>query len=187
MRFSIFILSILLFSSCRFFEDSITVINESAGVRPTEVVDSSALKRICLITTYTNEIGVREKGNNRGERVCEYQLNCGFPNCGVAWCACFVKWCLDRCAIKNNINGWAASAHVKNRLTTEPKRGDLFTLYYQNLGRIGHTGFYDGNHNEIFYNSVEGNTSGSGTREGDGVYRMKRSYKATYSFSNWID
>lgn len=187
MHIYLLFFSFLFFSSCSFFEDSLTLFNESAGILPTEQVDSSVINRICLINTYTAEIGVKEKGNNRGERVCEYQLNCGFPNCGVAWCACFVKWCLDKCSIKNNINGWAASTHVKTRLTNDPKRGDIFTLYYSNLGRIGHAGFYDGNHNDIYYNSVEGNTSGSGTREGDGVYRMKRSYKATNSFANWVD
>ena len=67
----------------------------------------------------------------------------------------------------------------------QPKTGDVGTLYYTNLKRIGHTFFYDRRVNSSVYESVEGNTNGEGSREGNGVYRKKRSFNATYSLSRW--
>ncbi|HRO18524.1 MAG TPA: hypothetical protein PLU07_10055, partial [Ferruginibacter sp.] len=63
--------------------------------------------------------------------------------------------------------------------------GDVFTLYYAHLKRIGHTGFHHKKINSSVYESVEGNTNAAGSREGDGVYKKKRSYNATHSISRW--
>jgi hypothetical protein len=75
--------------------------------------------------------------------------------------------------------------YAKGKIITEPKRGDAFTLYYPSLARIGHTGFYDGRLNASIYSTVEGNTNGAGSREGDGVYQKYRSFKATYSINRF--
>lgn len=142
---------------------------------------------------YTSQIGVREKtGNNDGAAVEKYLKATGLGK-GNPWCAAFEKWCFDQAKVKTTITAWSPSAHnsknllmFRDKLTTEPRAGDVVCFYYANLGRIGHTGFYDQRINESVYESVEGNTNGSGSREGDGVYRKKRSYKSTYSISRWV-
>lgn len=145
-----------------------------------------------LQTVYTAQIGVREKtGKNDGVQVEAYLKTVGLPK-GYAWCAAFVKWCLLQSGITTKTNGAAASFHssqrlvfFKNKFLREPQPGDVFTLYYPHLGRIGHTGFYDGRLNAHIYYTVEGNTNGAGSREGDGVYRKYRSFKSTYSINRW--
>ena len=69
----------------------------------------------------------------------------------------------------------------------EPMPGDVFTLYYPKLKRIGHTGFFDKQINSKIYRSVEGNTNAAGSREGDGVYIKYRSYNSTYSINRWSE
>jgi hypothetical protein len=140
-----------------------------------------------LKQSYDSQLGVREAtGRNDGKQVEAYlktvNLGKGYP-----WCAAFVKWNLLNAGYNqaNVINGMALSCNVKSRWVTEPVTGDVFTLYYAKLKRIGHTGFFDKRINSSIYRSVEGNTNEAGSREGDGVYRKYRSYRATYSFNRW--
>ncbi|HYC27613.1 MAG TPA: CHAP domain-containing protein [Chitinophagaceae bacterium] len=150
-------------------------------------------KSIEVKEVYTSQIGVRElTGKNDGVQVQAYLKTVGLGK-GYAWCAAFVKWCFLQVGIKTPTNGMAASFHnpkrlvyFKSRFLHDPQPGDVFTLYYPHLKRIGHTGFYDGRLNKSIYYTVEGNTNGAGSREGDGVYRKYRSFKATHSISRWL-
>lgn len=150
-----------------------------------------------ITQVYQSQIAVREAtGKNDGYHVEKYLKSVGLGK-GYAWCAAFVRWCYDQAKIKTTINGAAASAHnrdnlvyYKSKLIKEPEAGDVFTLWYANLGRIGHTGFFHERLNQSVYESYEGNTGEGGaidvgTREGQGVYRKYRSFKATYSISRW--
>lgn len=145
-----------------------------------------------LVSTYYKQIGVREAtGHNDGKMVEVYLRSVGLGK-GYAWCAAFVKWCLDEAGIPNTLNAMALSAHnpanlvlYKNKKYKQPQAGDVFTLYYASLKRIGHTGFFDKPINSSIYETVEGNTNEAGSREGDGVYKKKRSYNATFSISRW--
>jgi hypothetical protein len=92
------------------------------------------------------------------------------------------------------INGMAMSLHKAtnqvyfNRVYySDPLPGDVFTLYYPALKRIGHTGFFNGwaNKGSTYY-SVEGNTSPGGSRDGQGVYLRIRTVQGTYSINRWL-
>ena len=141
---------------------------------------------------YDSQVGIRElTGHNDGKAV-EMYLHAVNLGKGNPWCAAFVKWNYDQAGIKTTINGMALSVHrpghfvyFKGNFTSEPVPGDAFTLYFPSLGRIGHTGFYDGRINTSVFKTVEGNTNQAGSREGDGVYRKYRSFHATYSISRW--
>jgi hypothetical protein len=142
---------------------------------------------------YLAQVGVTElTGHNDGRSVEMYLRSVGLSK-GYAWCAAYVKWCFDSAHVRTKINGAAASCYSQNlaiyknnKLTVEPRAGDVFTLWYNSLGRIGHTGFYHSRLNSSVFMSVEGNTGQGGavdvgTREGDGVYKKYRSFKATYA------
>lgn len=147
-----------------------------------------------LDEVYTSYIGVREAtGKNDGQEVELFLKSVGLGK-GYPWCAAFVKHCLLEANVPgvDKINGMALSCENKNRMIFksrqmfgEPKPGDVFTLYYAHLKRIGHTGFHHRRVNSSVYESVEGNTNAAGSREGDGVYKKKRSYNATHSISRW--
>lgn len=143
---------------------------------------------------YNSYVGVKEAtGNNDGLEVERFLKNVGLGK-GFPWCAAFVKTCLLEAGVTeaSRINGMALSCENKSKLVYSarrfagsPRQGDVFTLWYANLNRIGHTGFFDRRINSTIYESVEGNTNGAGSREGDGVYRKKRSFNATHSISRW--
>lgn len=145
---------------------------------------------------YIAETGVREtEGNNRGPRIREYMATVGLPD-GHAWCGGYVKFCFEHAGIPTpGANGWAASWFPKDkviwrngvgsRLKQDPQMGDLFSIYYPSLRRIGHVGIVDYYGGDYILTS-EGNTNGGGDRDGDVVSRRKRPLKQIYSMSDWI-
>lgn len=147
-----------------------------------------------LTTVYRKYIGVREKtGNNDGPEVEMFLKSVGLGK-GYPWCAAYVKYCMLEAGIKSAevMNGMALSTVNKKNMVysagkkiKDPLPGDVFTLYYPSLKRIGHTGFFDKSVNSTVFETVEGNTNAQNSREGDGVYRRKRSYNATYNISRW--
>lgn len=141
---------------------------------------------------YLKEIGVREKtGNNDGERVETYQRSTGTYH--VAWCASFVKWCFDQAHVITTITAWSPTAHNPDNIVwfhlkflKEPQSGDVGTIWFPSKRRIAHTFFFHRKINDSIYESVEGNTNGGGSRDGDGVYKRRRSFRATYSITRWL-
>jgi hypothetical protein len=91
-----------------------------------------------------------------------------------------------------SITAWAATcinwSHIIYRgqhFTAEPQPGDNITFWDYAHQRVAHTGLYHRRVNDTFYESAEGNTNEGGSAEGDGVYRKRRSFKATYIISRW--
>jgi hypothetical protein len=159
------------------------------------LTDSTSAK--CIIETASKEVGVRENGrNNSGTRIAQYLAHTKIYK-PSAWCSSFVAFILSHCGIKHSVNAWSPSATAKNRIydrrfpdknTIRPVAGDVFTLYYPNLKRIGHTGFVQ-SWNSKWVHTIEGNTSEAGTREtttgNDGVFRRKRLTRTIYQVSRW--
>lgn len=141
--------------------------------------------------TYHSQIGVREKtGNNDGKEVEMYLKSTGLGK-GNPWCAAFVRWNFDQCGVKTNISAYSPTAYSKNKIVWKQgwkkdlKPGHVFTLYYQSKGRIGHTGFVNDKVNDKIVTTVEGNTNGEGSRDGDGVYKRKRSLNTLYAICDF--
>lgn len=146
-----------------------------------------------LQKVYLNEVGVREKtGRNDGKDVAKYLKSVNLGE-GYAWCAAFVKWCFDQVGVKTTITAWSPTAHNRNNVVYEKgdwktafEPGDVFTLYYSNKKRIGHTGFVNSMLNDNMLETCEGNTNDAGSREGDGVYLKYRPVKTIYTITSWI-
>lgn len=141
-----------------------------------------------------SRIGVRESGGaNKGPRLQEffdadnYDPNGPKPgDDGYAWCAAFVCWCCymalkdRRITFKRPVTPgawdyerWAREQDRRVMLKKPHKgdiqRGDIVVFVGSHIGIA--TGPPDVNGNVP---TVEGNTNGSGGREGDGVYAKKR-------------
>lgn len=140
-------------------------------------------QRDCLIKKYEAQLGIQEKGNNRGKEVEKYQKAAGVKP-GMAWCASMVFWCHAECGVKLNIKNpaqarsWFPKDKVIVRYGKElkqPKKGDVIGV--GNNKGINHAGFYDRSEDRSYY-CIEGNTS-------EGVARIKR-LKRTVIISRWI-
>jgi hypothetical protein len=115
-------------------------------------------------------------------------------NKGSAWCAAFVSWCHGQVGSSQPSSAWSPSLFpaealiysrgVMNKRQAIP--GDVFGIYFGNLGRIAHVGFIDGERGDE-YITVEGNTNQAGSREGDGVYRKIRPKKTIYKISSFVN
>lgn len=56
-----------------------------------------------------------------------------------------------------------------------PHKGDLHFVFHASLGRVGHVELVERVFPDGSFHVIGGNTSSTGSRQGDGVYRLKRS------------
>ncbi len=146
-----------------------------------------------VLEVATGEVGVREEGDNMGERVNEYQRADTLGGVGYAWCGSFVSWCLKQAAPDvpycysascDLILAWAKSQGV---LHDEPKAGDVFLVLARgSLYDATHTGLVSKVSGSVFH-TVEGNTNLTGSRTGIGVFALKRTLGDRYKFVRWAD
>lgn len=141
----------------------------------------------CLLDEARKLLGIKEVGgNNRGPEVERIIVSSGGKP-GQAWCAYTQVFIHKKCRL-SYANGMALSWFIKPRIIHKNQylTGDVFSVYNSGLRRIGHIGLIE----QVlpsgkFIVTIEGNTSGGGSREGDGVYRLTRSTKNVYSFARW--
>ena len=150
------------------------------------------------MATCDTQLGVREdpRTPNAGVQVNKYLKTVGLPG-GYYWCAAYPKWVfLQNGVLTPGANGAARTFFPRSKLIYErttgryqadPLPADLGSVYYSNLGRIGH----------VFYvrkwvkergmaATHEGNTNDGGSRNGDGVYNKIRVIRQVYSVSRWV-
>lgn len=163
-----------------------------ASVAPPAQAADPYLARVLRCAAAEEAKGVRERplNSNRGPEVNAYLARIGLDP-GYAWCCAFVYWCFDEAArgvhranpmVRTGgcMRHWnaAPAAGARRVLAHEAvanpslvKPGMVFIMDH---GRgLGHTGFVeavDGG----FISTIEGNTDASMTREGGGVYRLRR-------------
>jgi len=109
------------------------------------------------------------------------------------WCVAFVSYNLSSFNVPNPATAWSPDyARVKNIIwtpkkpTIKPLAGDVFTLYFSSMKRVGHGGFYIKTDKSGYFITIEGNTNGMGSREGDGVYVKKRAPEKIYAITRFI-
>jgi hypothetical protein len=141
----------------------------------------------CVIETARAEIGVTETSENWSPRIAEYlsSVNVHTP---AYWCAAFVHWCFERCGVETSITAWSPSAVANNVIWTRgkgqtPREGDVGSLYYSNLGRVGHTFLIEKWGDKVV--TIEGNSNDNGSRNGVKVCRRIRLAKTLYKVSRW--
>ncbi|MCC7196365.1 MAG: hypothetical protein IT356_12500 [Gemmatimonadaceae bacterium] len=134
---------------------------------------------------------VREEpvGSNAGQAV-EAMLKLTGLGKGQPWCAAFLalvgdaalgaRWPLPLTASCVALGTFATA---KGCLLTTPAVGDVFLLWYPKLNRFAHTGLVTGDAGQ----TIEGNTSGGGSREGWGVFERTRTWDARTRFIRWRD
>lgn len=146
-----------------------------------------------LITEAQKHLNVREAtGDNDGPMVRKYLKVTGLGE-GYPWCAAFQAYIHNQVDIPAPRSARVVDWFVHNVVwkkqfgdipETFQKPGMVGALYYQHLGRLGHIFLIVGEDNNNYY-TIEGNTNGSGSREGDGVYRKIRSKKSVAALADY--
>ena len=140
-----------------------------------------------------SKIGIRESGgNNKGEALApffaadSYKPNAGDD--GYAWCAAFVCWAVKAAMVLSGqkftftrpttpgawaFEDWSLAQDNSTQTKRNPRgdiqRGDIVIFRFSHIGIATSPVDKDGH-----FMTVEGNTNGAGSREGDGVYRKRR-------------
>ena len=151
-----------------------------------------------LVEIAQNEVGVRESGgNNRGERIREYQRATELSPAAWPWCAAFVDWCImewlndqqavrwlnlrnstpdgwrPKTALAYGLTKWARNRPNTTMIFTEKDKamaGDIVTFDFSHVGFVV-------SDNGSTIETIEGNTNGRGDRDsesGDGVWKKIR-------------
>lgn len=130
-----------------------------------------------IIGVAATQLGYREGSNNDTKYGDWY----GLPN--NPWCAMFVSWCANQAGIPTTILKKSSVASPGSSYFDidyygaseyTPVPGDLF--FTKSFSHVGLVYSVDGNY---FY-SLEGNSNGSGSNEGDGVVSIRRSISNYY-------
>ncbi|CAB4163608.1 CHAP domain containing protein [uncultured Caudovirales phage] len=144
-----------------------------------------------LIEKATAEIGVREERPNGGKRVDQYQAASWLaPKHWGPWCATFVCWVIrevmkdlgmkdtatfsrPQTAAAFGFERWSraqgSETWTKNNPGRDIEAGDIIIFGFSHIGFATSAPDRNGN-----FQTVEGNTNGEGSREGDGVYAKRR-------------
>ena len=144
-----------------------------------------------VLSIARGEIGVREGWdakngwNNRVKYTTWYAEHPNIKNPAFltsAWCAIFVSWVAWKAGILGSViplHAWTPSGlswFQKRGLVTKgsgARAGDVVYFYYASQGRVAHVGFVERVEGRYIY-TIEGNTNTTGSRQGNGVYRLKR-------------
>lgn len=157
-----------------------------------DTVKTAFMRQVLAKAGQAADDGVREqpKNSNRGPEVDEYLERAGVPS-GLAWCCAFTYWCFDEAAQEagranpmfktagclahwNNAEKKGARRLLAKDVLANPalvKPGMVFIMDFG--GGLGHTGFVERVEGGYIH-TIEGNTDASQSREGGGVYRLKR-------------
>lgn len=165
-------------------------------------VPARANLRLTTLAVAEHELraGVREVGGaNRGRRVSEYlaEANVREP---APWCAAYVNWCAKNAArimrCQSPLETVPIQAYVQSHFIWAREHGlfvpydqvlpgDLFILWYSRLGRWGHVGLVRERLRALRFRTIEGNTNGEGSREGDAVASKVRLSGPQVRFIRW--
>lgn len=110
---------------------------------------------------------------------------------GYAWCAAYQSFIHRESGLKAprsaRVVDWFQNPtweRKNNSYQPEGLPGMVAALYYHELKRYGHIVLIVGSDKNNYY-TIEGNTNGAGSREGDGVYKKIRSKKSISALNDF--
>lgn len=146
-----------------------------------------------VVDTLVSYIGVKElTGNNDGPEVEKFIAATGLnPKGQYPWCAAFISYTFQANSLDvPKYSARAAAWFDENHIIADRKAiaGDLYSLYYRNLGRIGHIGMYlkPYKNDTPYIVGGEGNTNAQGSREGNQAAKRFRPRGVVHNSSDWI-
>jgi hypothetical protein len=163
-----------------------------ASVPGAERAGDRLLTRVLRLAAAEEARAVREhpRNSNRGPEVDEYLKRAGVPP-GYAWCCAFVYWCFDEAALAlRTANPMVRTGGCLKHWQRAPDRGATrlvardaiadpsllrpgMVFIMDHGAGLGHTGLIEAIEGGLV-TTIEGNTDASRTREGGGVYRLRR-------------
>lgn len=144
-----------------------------------------------IIAEATKYIGVREIGGpNQGPEVELFQSFVDGKAQGESWCMAFVQFVVGEVCkyygVKTPLHSSELCQSVYNNTglayrSSSPGAGYVFIHQNRKVSYKGHTGVCTGEARVGIFKTIEGNTNGAGSSDGDGVYSKWRYTKGNAS------
>lgn len=134
-----------------------------------------------VLAVARKELGYKESGGNNNKYGTAFKAN------RQAWCAWYVTWCFNRAPsggklilVTGSTVNMANWFKARNQYGLRPRVGAVVFYQFPSsdktiASRINHCGIVEAVHADGTITVIEGNTSGLNSRDGDGVYRKRRS------------
>lgn len=135
-----------------------------------------------LLEVAVKEVGYREGRDRNGNWNNDQKYSRGVPGLEWSnhqpWCDTFVCWVFQKAGLRNLLPVISASCDISGTAWKRKKRWSEYPAigaqaFYGSPRDLNHTGIvyrYD----EDFIWTIEGNTNTTGSRQGNGVYKLKR-------------
>jgi hypothetical protein len=126
-------------------------------------------------------------GPNSGPLVDKILASVGLAP-GHPWCAAFNYYVFREAGLSDRVprTGWSPDwVSGERKPTDKAEPADIFGIYFSKLRRVAHTGIIEEPKSKYCI-TIEGNTNDGGSRDGDGVYRRRRSNQ-TLIVKDWIE
>lgn len=148
-------------------------------------------------------LDVREAtGQNDGPMVAYILSRVDMPE-GLAWCGALVYTAFELAGVQlpgeprsyawsptwtaSRVIWRASDTRTRTQSEAQPGPGDVFSIWFSRLGRVGHVGIVrDWQGDDRFLLTIEGNTNPGGSRDGDGVYASRRLKSQLHAVSRWV-
>lgn len=119
------------------------------------------------------EVGYKEGRNNNNKYGQYFNAN------NQAWCSYFVMWCCEQAGYNARAKGfdggcssWKSQSNVSSFTSLQP--GDVVVYVFDRQYSAQHVGIFIGYNPDGSFESVEGNTTGYHSGDGEGVYQKTR-------------
>ncbi len=147
-----------------------------------------------LVAVATSQVGVREKtGKNDGLEIRKYLLEVNLSE-GYAYCAAGLTWCHNQLKIPNPQSAWSPSWFKANVVYRRDKPqigpfeslpGQVAGFYSESKKRVSHVALIESESRQHYF-TIEFNTNGTGTDDGEGVRRLIRKKETVYVIADHV-
>jgi hypothetical protein len=145
-----------------------------------------------LVQLVRSQVGIHEITENDSPDIKKYLAHVGI-NKPAPWCVSWVSYDLSAVGVSNPRSAYSPDYARKKDIIWTPKdprikpmAGDVITIYYSNLGRVGHGCFYLNTDKSGYFITGEGNANQRLSRTGGEICILKRDPNKIYAISRFI-
>ena len=139
-----------------------------------------------------SQVGIHEITENDSPEIRIYLAHVGVYK-PAPWCVSWVSYDLSMVGVKNPMSAWSPNYALKEDIIWTPKNkrisplaGDVITIYFNNLKRVGHGLFYLETDKSGYFITGEGNANQKLSRTGGEVCILKRDPNKIHAISRFI-
>lgn len=145
-----------------------------------------------LVELVKSQVGIHEITENDSPEIRKFLAHVGIHS-PAYWCVAWVSYDLDAVGVNNPRSAYSPNyARQKDIIWTpknpkiQPLAGDVITIYFSNLGRVGHGCFYLETDKSGYFKTGEGNANQKLSRTGGEVCILKRDPQKIHAIARFI-